>query len=508
MAIMRVKEWISSHWHIGCIVFIFALINSMIAVQIQGVIWDEAVYIGIAKYFYTSGALGYLEEIRPPLWPLVIGIFWKVGLPIQISAKIVNIALASILALLLFKIGSWYSKATGIFASLILIATPVFFNHSTKMLTDIFAACWVLAVVYAWYTEKHPCILGVLIGLAFLTRFQMGLILGILFIALVLELFTLHKRMREIMKKCTYLCIGFMIIITPYLIFNYATYRPFTSNASDAIMRPFLLAFPHQQNPAESIPGVWNNLVYYPSNLLKENIVLVVSLIGLYCSLNILRKQYKERAGSKELFILLILGILGAYFTAIPNKQMRFSFTFLPILCLFAARGIEHLYNRFRIQKHIWSMYIFLLLWVGYSVYITVPWNIVYHGHDDAFGERIREIYTNTTLRGTVVTTFPLPLAYLNLPFLSISYSPIVAYKNFAENPKVKTIIYTPTMQWCAESDAACREEAQSLLNTLYQKHTLVATVDFVSHPVYIFKKEYFKNSNIVKAPNNNKIKQ
>lgn len=53
----------------------FVVAKLLFFTKFMVVLWDEAVYIGIGKFFLSLGSVGLFEPIRPIVLPLFLGFF-------------------------------------------------------------------------------------------------------------------------------------------------------------------------------------------------------------------------------------------------------------------------------------------------------------------------------------------------------------------------------------------------------------------------------------------------
>src|SRR3989338_9776088 len=113
------------------LILIFAIFKILQLLRFHSIVWDEAVYIGMAKSIYSLGEIGLWETIRPIGFPMIIGLPWKLGL---------NIISFSELQVIFFSIGcialtyciskKLFGMHVALLSSLLLMATPVYFFHS------------------------------------------------------------------------------------------------------------------------------------------------------------------------------------------------------------------------------------------------------------------------------------------------------------------------------------------------------------------------------------------
>ena len=111
--------------------------------------WDSAVYIGMGKYIFSNGSVGLWEPARPLIWPLFLGILWKLKLDVILFGRIL---------LLFFSLGSIYltyligkrifNKKIALLAAALLSFTPTYLFYSTVLLSSIPSLFFGLLSVY------------------------------------------------------------------------------------------------------------------------------------------------------------------------------------------------------------------------------------------------------------------------------------------------------------------------------------------------------------------------
>ena len=174
----NIKQFFKTHGLIILIVSLFVGTNLLYAQKFHNVIWDEAVYLGIGKYLYSFGTVGLWEMIRPIGMPLIIGLFWKLGLPYVFMAELTEIGFSAGVIILTYLItkefADDFAAAT---AAFIMAITPVFFLYTGYVLTGIPSTFFILLAFYLFLKDKlAPA--GVAAGLASLFRFPQGLFFG------------------------------------------------------------------------------------------------------------------------------------------------------------------------------------------------------------------------------------------------------------------------------------------------------------------------------------------
>ncbi|NQV08352.1 glycosyltransferase family 39 protein [Candidatus Woesearchaeota archaeon] len=304
------NKWILSILLLSLVLHIFYFKN-------YAVWWDSAVYIGMGKYIFSFGEIGFFEASRPLVWPIILGFIWKIGLNPILIGRVLEILFALGIIYLTYLIGKEvFSEKIGLLASLMLALSPTFFFFSTKALTEIPSIFFALLGVYM-FLKKRLFLTGLFLGLAFMTRFVQ---LGAVIIIGLMVLYLLKKKEMKI-KNITPIAFGFIIPVLPFLMFNQIKYNNF--------LYPFLL----QSFMTKYTGWIYNQgFGFYFLNLIKENVLIIFALSGLL--LIRIKKDYK-----KSLLAIIVLFYLIS-FSIVSHKEMRLILIFLPYLYLVTSYGL------------------------------------------------------------------------------------------------------------------------------------------------------------------------
>lgn len=396
---------------------LFTLVQILILIKQPLLGWDEAVYVGMAKYIVSSGTAGLWEDLRPLGLPLILSSIWK--LPLEIAtlillSKILMIAIATALIYAVYAISTkLFNKKTGFMAAILTAVTPVFLFSSHLIHTEMLSTILGLAAVY-FFIDKKYYLTGIFTALSFLTKFPQGILLAAFVITLLFS-----KQYKNILKV---MC-SFLVLTMPFLIFNFAVYGD--------IFHTITAATPHQNNPTFSVidgtvSSYLHNTLYYPLELLKQNIFFIFIIPALL--------QIKDNK-KNPLFWIIILFV--AYFTIALNKQIRFALLFSPYISILAAQGI----NTAK-KKHLaFCSIIFLLTFFSFSEYSAIK----------TVDEQIMDFYGFfDTLQGPVLTANPIPAAYSNKLFMPFYQDVETAHEIYDTNENISTIAYTTEFYPCS----------------------------------------------------------
>jgi hypothetical protein len=467
----------------GILILCFLFAKLAVFSRYHYLIWDEAVYLSMGKWLFSQGAIGLWEIIRPVLFPVVLGWIWSSGLPPVEAAAFFQILVSCGVIVLTYTIcAKLFGKAPALISAILLSFFPVFFQNSDLLLVGNFSTLLALLAFY-FFLRPNYWLAGIFSGLAFTSRFPQGLLLLVFGIPLG---FMALKRDRLPVVK---LGAGFLASITPYFLFN--AFKHPAETPLLTLFRPLVLASFHQHNPAFSVfDGSFQsqvyNLLYYPLELFMQNPLILFAIAGLF-----LLYKRKNEVGFITLF--MYIGLYLAYFTYIDNKQLRFSLTFLPVLCMLAAYGIVqllHYTSRLKLGSVWHACFVFALVFFFMTTLAGI--RIASNYHPETRPEIVSELYTyfeRHPPEGAVMTSDPAFAAYSDHRFLSI-YQPaeivLPSVKEYLDSQEVSHIAFKPSSYFCSNGFKAC-EDARHELFLLVLKNNPVHDVEFDGKQFVIF---------------------
>ena len=265
----------------------------------KGISWDFMVYSMNAQYFF--GNQFFFEWLRPPLAPLLIGIFGFLG---DKAAEFFYIILISFLHLLSSKL---FSKKFGIHENYFYILSLSFFVliNGLNVGSELLVLSMIQFFLAFFGTGWSPLFLG----LAFLTRYN-----SFIFLPLLLFNWNLKKIIRDVLI--------FLLTISPWFIYNYIK----TGN--------FLYGFVNSYALNVAFREYYIMGFDFMHVLLVINFLIPFFIIGLIFAL--------RKFNKKHFMILLLLIFSLASYSTIPFKTPRYLFFLvLPAVyfsCMFFKR--------------------------------------------------------------------------------------------------------------------------------------------------------------------------
>jgi hypothetical protein len=473
------KMKIKNHYFILFILAILIVLKVVFSLtKFHYIHWDESVYLGMGKFIYSFGQVGLLEHIRPPVLPLLLGVFWFLKLPYVFFSELLLLFFSLGSVLLVYLVAKkLFNKLVAIIAAGLLVITPVFIYGTFNILAGVPAAFFILLAIYLYIEDRGLLLVGLFVGLASLTKFPAGLLFLGLLVVLALDLFGKKIKFKEQLNNYARFLCGFVIPLIPFCIFNYLSYRQYTSSAFDALFRPWLLGSLHQANILHQVSPILSNLLYYPIQLIQQNPLFVFFFIGLFF---LSRKRI--------LYVPLVLFVL--YFTFIINKQVRFSLLFLPLVCIVASLGIYNSVKYIKKLKFRNTVYFILFLLILASISWTFV-NIVpeYRLFPESKPEIIDSYYIyfySNGIYGNILSTDPSFVAYSDVkivPYYNNVGDAIEVYDFSIQNSVA--VVFHESFYPCFTEE--CEEMKQDFFERIVDENTLVFNETIQGENRYIF---------------------
>lgn len=272
--------------------------------------YDIANNVSIGKGLTTYHLTADVHEIPspeimwPPVYPLILAVFLKLGISAGLATIIVHVIAFLIITYALWRIGlllhSRLLGALNVGLWLIValqtdlpthpLSEPVFIAISLLLLLII-----IDTIKYKKYSFGYFFIAGLLAGLAFLTRFAgAALIIPVLAVPFFL-LITRSLKIPDFLKIISGLLIGLIITIVPYLIYNL--------QSTEQLM---------PLNRAITEKGLFFNAVRIIITAGKDMLIAfaIIAFGFLFVAARELSKSYKEKGVFRIIISILLLWII------------------------------------------------------------------------------------------------------------------------------------------------------------------------------------------------------
>ena len=371
-------------------------------------IWDEAVFMGMGKYIYSGGELGLWEAIRPLGLPLILGLFWIIGIDyITASGFIIFFFAGGSLVLTYLLAKDLFNKRVAIIAIVLTYITPFFFLFSNRVLTGIPAMFFCLAAVYS-FTKKRLALSALFCFLAFFFRYPAGIILiaiGILiFITYYYENSTrkIIKNLKKNPRPILEFCLTFLFLFLIFLSMNKLFYGSF--------FQPLIEASAHQSTYIGNVYGL-DYFIYYPIALITANALFLAAF-------------YIPARSKKILIILVPFLLFFFYFQLIPHKTERFLIPLLPFLSILAAVGITRAWKKLRKPIFRIILIMAILLSATFSIIGCINSLKAFPDEEPDYVSSYYMFFDNIDFEGVILTSDPVPAAYTDQKYIHFYSNP------------------------------------------------------------------------------------
>jgi len=444
---------IKKQYFIHLIVLLFVLLG-VINLKNSGLIdWDEGVFALQGQWIATLGAEGKPFNFQtPPLFQIFIAILFKLVGPHDIVLPLLSLVFSGLTLYFVFYLAKrLFSTEEAIYATLIFMSTEFFLFFSTSGLSDAAFLFFFTTSIFFFIksVEKNRMrdfLLTIFFTtLALYTKYS-AITLPIIFIILGKQL-----------KKRWFLS----SIIIPIIMFS-----------------PYIYLFlKFVQIPEIGVRHVsflgLNHMKYLLYLIIFAPIPLILSLIYLVVSF----KRLEQWDLSIVIIILVFFVMLGFYY-----PFFRLTYPLIPLLSILAARIIIQT-NRYKIYFLAFSILISLALGTQTIFYKRdVPRNVAMYVNHFVQEKDIKVIYTVVPpniyfyINGSIAVPS-------NHPWFTIG-------KKFPVLLKKKKIIYPDENELSVQAKiilihATAIDSIKQDNSILYNKGTLVQSIEFIDAPVY-----------------------
>jgi hypothetical protein len=427
-------------------------VRALTLVAPRVLMWDGAIYVGMGKYIFSHGTIGYWESFRPIIWPAILGLFWKlhldpysVGVYIQVIAGVAAVYIT-------YKIGEKVKRGSGIYAAAIFSFTPIFVAFTVAPLTDIPSVALALGALYL-FLEEHFLSAGILVACAFLFRFPQILI-GLPLGCMALVYFFRDKRQRPLFR----FLLGVMPILLAFLILNtYLYHDPLFPIHRGTVVTAT------STGPYDHFP------FFYSFFTIAENPFVVFIIVAAYVWIRKARTTLRNNA---QMLTLLSALIIGMYFSLFPHKELRYSIAFLPYLALIAGFGIQHIFGKIRSR---YTQPIITIIIIASLIFISIIQ--LKDNYPVAVPKDQQEFidYFHTLPHVRVISSSPQIIVHNDIHVTSISDTWEDLYSDYQDETIPRDYVALDTCQLsCLSTNGECTIAKESLLSDLKAHQQLV----------------------------------
>ncbi len=448
------------------LLILFTLIVLYFIFTSHTIFWDSGVYIGMAKYYFTFGAIGIQEVFRPPLFPFILGTFWKLGFDASFIGNLISLLSGIGSIYYTYKISKIFlDKKKSFLVALALFCSASFIYYTTVILNDILGVFLVIFTIYLTLKDKNKFTIGVLCGLSSLNRFSLLLLpisIGIYYIFCFLKSKQYSKDdFKQFIIQLILFCGGFLIILIPFFIYSKIEFG-------------FFLAPLLEGNEIIQIVGksINEGFLFYPKELFLESIIVVLTIFGIIFS-----KKKKE-----DFLIILFLGLFFIYHLFLARKEIRYM---LPLLWIFYLYGIRF-FNSLKLNMSLKKIIVTLLI-IAIITQLISGLYFYKNNINENWNKELKENYYTANVTGPIVTTTPNIMQFIDEKVILITWTSENIYESHKQyNPKA-FIINTCDL-WCDYGDEECYSYKDKFINEVSEEFTLVYSTKVKWCDYYVFK--------------------
>lgn len=475
--IIKVKNYIKENKKnvsLYILLFLAFCIYTYYALNYKLIWWDEAVYIGMGKYLATMGQIGFWEFFRPVVFPIFYGIIYTLHLPLVFFGKMAVVCSTVGLIYLAYKNGEEAKIGSGFWAGIFVFMTPVVFYFSKIALSDIISA-FLATIALHFFIKRKDFLSGLLIGLAFLTRFPQGLILVAILASLLYREYNKEEfYFKRVFKAGLKIMGGFLILVIPYLVSNYFLYggalRPIQDASSVILLYNYLY-----------FKGLW----YYVFELWFSAPFLFFSIFSVVLIFNQFKKDAIKNTPLVSVFITSL--IFCIYFFIQPHKELRYSIAFIPYVAILAGVGISWTLDKALFKYVLKTVYILgVILFISQAVHYLKYTEV--DTHKDLYN-----FFANK--KGSYLSTTPVPAAVSNILIVENieSYNALRDFDTSLKNKidKIDGIIISTNDIFCIAKATGgnCNKEIKVLYDKLKLDFRQVYSKDVGDYNDSVFEK-------------------
>ncbi|MCW1297847.1 MAG: glycosyltransferase family 39 protein [Candidatus Parvarchaeota archaeon] len=395
----KIEKWIIEH-KLFFVVTLSVISRIFLYRYYKMMTWDGAAFVMNAKYFL--GHKIYFELIRPPIFPLLLGVGLVLG-DIHIIPIIISILSIIVTFLLAEKL---FDDRTAIISVILLALNPLHLINSGFFLAEITSLLFlILSLLFFIDVKKMKkdaiklYISSFFFTLSFLTKYQN-------FLFIIPAILILYKKGILFKKETFFSSFIILLTVSPWLSFNFINYGdPFESIK-------YAILYPSEAKPEP---------IFFYLTKLREvfGFWFIVVLISLILGL---RKLKEENYLILYSFIFIYL-IAASIF---PHKEERYLLPIVPFPLIISAKFLIDLLN-LKLMKNVllrkMCVSIFVLLLISYFPQIAIELN----------SNKVLKCYSNiinaanyvSGTNGTVIApNWPLIAYYGNVKTIPFTYEP------------------------------------------------------------------------------------
>lgn len=345
-------------WNILILFFILtsAFILRIIGIGDHAFVFDEAIYLKIVKDLAINGydwqSMRMLGTAHPPIYFLLLSILYKTFYFANDETffRIITVIISVIVTYFIYKLGSEYSKATGILASLFFAFNPYFIAYSRFATLDMLTVLFITVAIYFYskyisYDKIFYLILaGAFFGLAIFTKVYAGVFILVIIIHLLII-------KRQLIRIIQFIVPSVIIILLISLLLRQGIFFPWK-----------IFSTSYGWSVGQKIAFNWAPITVSTH---IGFVSFVISMIGLGFLIDM--AIHKKHQLSSFYVLVFLLNII--IFTSYSGTHFaRYFLILAPSLCIFFGYCTEKIIEKIKSQKMKLAFLSIAILLIGLSL--------------------------------------------------------------------------------------------------------------------------------------------
>jgi len=363
--------------------------------------WDFSAYVINAKYLFYNG--NYFEVLRPPLVPFLLGIFLIVG---NIGEYFYIIFVSLLFLYSSVKLSDhlydkyWhrynFKKNEVRFLFFLLSCNPFLIYFGVLEGSELLALSFLELFLVFWLKNKFS---AYYLGLAVLTRYNYLAFLPLVFI---------NRDYKKVLKNL----LLFVVIVSPWLIYNYLSWGNYFTSIVESYNHNILL----RENIAW--PFSFKDILY------ATNILIPFALLGLvYSIVNAFKRQEIKYT---LIFLAIAIFTIFDYYNT-PFKISRYLFNLSLPMAYFSMVFLLNFTKNIISKKKLF--FIIFLFWLLITSFIVI-WEYNNRFSDNMYKEAANVIIDKDLLNCSIRSNHWVPVNYYTSNTYSLWMSPQEAIAN------------------------------------------------------------------------------
>lgn len=340
----KIKSWLKNPYNLALLAILLlyslTLLYYFNLTKDQPLWYDEAEYMSTAKHWAFDIPYSIHQE-RPPLFPFLAAILFKVGfglLPVKFFLEIIPAVLT--ILFIYFLINEMYeNKKLALITSFIFSVSWIHLFYTMRLMTDTIGFLFGVLIFFCFWKgyinnkgSKYIWLMGFFIALSFLIRLT-----GILYIIVIILFLLFTEGIKPIKNKHFWIALLVAILtISPYLLWSYSSYGT-----------PF--AFKSGYGGVQNIPPGWwmLQLLYdYPEKIFFVFFIIgFLTVLPMFLSLDLIIFKKNKRYFGDFFNFLTIIFTLFFFIYFLRSGENRWLIMMSVGIFTFSAKGIILVYD-------------------------------------------------------------------------------------------------------------------------------------------------------------------